>query len=176
MLTPDFREHVCAPLWATDDWQWLNFYVRLRKCPSLRRRRNWWWSWPNRRMSSRLCLMKNAMTISLAKVSAFHKPNYQLITLQYMLYSVWQGLYFLFLHFSLLITLYPPGERRLSYKALQGALMIYFYRYVCTLTDLIVLAQLQHRHIYPRTNKKNQGRESWSELNGTRKTHMVSNV
>lgn len=34
----------------------------------------------------------------------------------------------------MLTGVYSLGERRLSYKALQGALMIYFYRYGYTLT------------------------------------------
>lgn len=54
-------------------------------------------------------------------------PVLNMIFLILWAWSLWNGALMLIWFSSL-------GERRLSYKALQGALMIYFYRYGYTLT------------------------------------------
>lgn len=102
------------------DWQTRPFiypwFLSLRKCQIPRTKKNWWLSWSNRRSSSPPCLMRSVMTISSAKVAA----------------SYWRmkSLYCVKTFILMNMTSVQPGERRLSYKALQGALMIFFYRYV----------------------------------------------
>lgn len=155
----------CAPpgvhKWLTATVFLFSFFLNS-KCRILRRRRNWWMSWWNREMCSRLCSMKSVMTICLAKVSSFyefedfnllincHDPVFDrasntcvcgLDLSQYIIalyYFV--NLTILKLHKLKFKMIYfqfcGQGDRRLSYKALQGALMIYFYRYVVFTTFL----------------------------------------